>query len=170
MWESSLIQFWKVAHQYSRSDKQSSGLTDPEDVPPAWSFGDTPEMADRLLALVLAGKKTATTGLYQEYVDDGESLPVVGELSIILDGNGLPQALVREADVVVIRFGDITPQQAAAEGEGDQTLESWRAAHRTFFEGRGHSIDDDSLIVWEHFDVLYPRPHVYPVTKSKEEE
>ena len=159
MTESSLTQFWKVARCYSGSDERSPDLTGPKDeLPPAWSFGDTPEMADRLLALVLAGQKTATTGLYQEYVDDGESLPHVGELSIILDGDGLPQALVREADIVVTRFGDITPQQAAAEGEGDQTLESWRASHRAFFESRGHIIDDDSPVVWERFEVLYPRP------------
>jgi len=149
MAESPLIQFWRAA---------ASSLADPGDeVPPAWSFGDTPEMADKLLALVSAGKKTATTGLYQEYVNDGEPLPIVGELSIILDGGGLPQALVREAEVVVTRFGDITPQQAAAEGEGDQTLESWRAGHRAFFEGRSHIIDDDSLVVWERFELLYPK-------------
>ena len=28
--------------------------------PPAWSFGDNPELADQLLDLVLAGTKTAT--------------------------------------------------------------------------------------------------------------
>ena len=147
--ESSFVQFWRVA---------ASGLVDPSDnVPPTWSFGDTSEMANRLLALVLSGKKTATTGLYQEYIDGGESLPIVGELSIILDGDGLPRALVREAEVVVTRFGDITPAQAAAEGEGDQTLESWRANHRAFFEGRGHTINNDSLVVWERFEVLYMR-------------
>jgi len=170
MWESSLIQFWKAARQYSGSYKKSSGLAYlTDEVPSAWSFGDTSEMADRLLALVLTGQKTATTGLYQEYVDASESLPVVSELSIILDGDGLPRALVREAEVIVTRFGDITPEQAAAEGEGDQTLESWRASHRAFFEGRGHVIDDDSPVVWERFEVLYPRPHVHPVTKSNEE-
>jgi len=159
MTESSLTQFWEAARHYSGSDEQSTDLTGPKDeVPPAWSFGDTPEMANRLLALVLTGKKTATTGLYQEYVDASESLPIVGELSIILDSKGTPQALVREAEVVVTRYGDITPAQATAEGEGDRTLESWRASHRAFFEGRGHTIDDDSLVVWERFEVLCPRP------------
>ena len=35
----------------------------------AWSFGNTPEMADDLLALVLAGKKVATCCLLRAYRD-----------------------------------------------------------------------------------------------------
>lgn len=35
--------------------------------PPAWSFGATPEEADRLLALVLEGRKTATASALWEY-------------------------------------------------------------------------------------------------------
>lgn len=35
--------------------------------PPAWSFGSSPEQADRLLELVLAGRKTATASVLWEY-------------------------------------------------------------------------------------------------------
>ena len=39
------------------------------------SFGDTPEMAEELLALVLAGTKRATASLARDYGDDREPLP-----------------------------------------------------------------------------------------------
>lgn len=39
-----------------------------------FSFGDSPEMADELLALVLSGKKTATVSVFLE----GEQTPNIG--------------------------------------------------------------------------------------------
>ena len=37
-------------------------------------------LRDKLVAAVLAGKKTATTGLAIEWEVEGEALPVVGQL------------------------------------------------------------------------------------------
>jgi len=121
--------------------------------PPAWSFGASTEQADTLLDLVLTGRKTATSGLYEEYQRDGEPIPLEGDLSIIVDGSGTPKVLVREAEVVTVPFGKITPAQAEAEGEGD--LETWRETHRTFWQNRGYDVDDNTLVVWERFTVVY---------------
>ena len=44
-----------------------------------FSFGDSPEMADELLALVLAGKKTATVSVILE----DEQAPTVGALQLV---------------------------------------------------------------------------------------
>lgn len=41
--------------------------------PPAWSFGATPEQADHLLGLVLAGRKTATASALWEYEAEARS-------------------------------------------------------------------------------------------------
>ena len=43
--------------------------------PVRFSFGDTPELKDSLLALVLAGKKTATCGALRDYGQGGETMP-----------------------------------------------------------------------------------------------
>jgi len=124
--------------------------------PPTWSFGDSPELADQALDLVLSGRKTAMTGLYQDYLDQGEPLPRPGELSIILDGGGLPRALVREREVLVVPFGDVTAEMAALEGEGDRSLATWRQAHQTMWQRPGRPLDDAAEVVWERFKVLYP--------------
>ncbi|MDR2974849.1 MAG: ASCH domain-containing protein [Propionibacteriaceae bacterium] len=153
-----LQDFWSVASRYARLGDLEVFMGTPWSealAPEAWSFGDSADLANELLALVLAGKKTATTGLYQEYVDEEEPLPKVGDLSIILDGASHPRALVRDQEVVITTFGDVTPEQAAAEGEGDRTLESWRQAHREVWERRGLAITDDTKVVWERFKVLY---------------
>ena len=131
--------------------------------PPAWSFGSTPQEADRLLELVLAGRKTATATSLHEYEDEARrradaedhelpddrgasgsgdtlvraavdvALPEPGLLSIVLDGHERPRALIRTTHVDVVRFGDVDEDHARREGEG--TLEEWRSAHRAHFAG-----------------------------------
>ncbi len=140
--------------------------------PPAWSFGSTPEEADRLLALVLEGRKTATASALWEYEpgaqgdDGGDTLvrtqvdvevPEPGSLSIVLDGAGRPRALLRTTHVEVVRFGDVDEEHARREGEG--SLERWRAEHRRFFEEHapaGQRVDEDTRVVLERFVVVVP--------------
>ena len=43
------------------------------------AFGDSPEMMDELLALVLSRTKQATASLARWYVDDPEGLPTGGK-------------------------------------------------------------------------------------------
>ena len=52
-----------------------------------FTFGDSPELADELLALVRSGTKTATCGALEGYGDD-EPFPVVGRRDVVLDGKG----------------------------------------------------------------------------------
>lgn len=136
------------------------GLTVAEGVAPmAWSFGDTPEQADRLLELVLAGTKTATSSALSEYDDEDAPLPRAGDLSIVVDGVGHPRALIRTTAVEVVPFGEVTEDFAAAEGEGDRTLGSWRSDHTEFFRRAlgVESVPDDFMVVTERFELLYPR-------------
>ncbi|MEE6296282.1 ASCH domain-containing protein [Georgenia wangjunii] len=128
-------------------------------VPPAWAFGGTPEEADDLLALVLAGQKTATTSARWEYDAEDVPLPALGDLSIILDGQGRPQALISTTAVEVVPFGEVGEEHAAAEGEGDGSLETWRRAHEAYFrEHRAeHEVTPDMPVVLERFTLLYPR-------------
>jgi uncharacterized protein YhfF len=158
--------FWRVARSRAGVGNADVYLGVPWGealVPPAWSFGEDPEMADRLIDLVLSGAKRATTGVEQDYTDQDEPLPQVGELSIILDGAGVPRALVREMDVQVLPFGQVSTAQAVAEGEGD--LEQWRAIHRETFARSGYEITDETPVVWERFDVLYPPDEHRPLPK-----
>ena len=101
--------------------------------PQAWSFGDEPELAEKLLDAVLAGDKSATSSALWDYDEEGAPLPVVGELSILLDGENHPRALIRTTSVETTAFEEVDEDFAAAEGEGDRTLESWRKGHEAYF-------------------------------------
>ncbi len=129
--------------------------------PPAWSFGATPEQADDLVALVLAGTKTATAGALWDYEADEDPLPTPGGLSIVLDGGGHPRALVRTDDVRIVPFREVDEAHAYAEGEDDRTLASWRNIHQRFFtEHAAHDrgFRDDMPVVLERFTVLHRWP------------
>lgn len=125
-------------------------LPAPKDV---FSFGGGDARAsDELLALAVAGQKTATT-----------SWPVpsplhwgVGDLSVILDGRGAPAAVMRTLSFVQCRFRDVAEDFALAEAEGD--YEAYRQGHIRFY-GRqedGHQFGDESLVLCERFEVVYP--------------
>ncbi|MFP4004961.1 MAG: ASCH domain-containing protein [Alphaproteobacteria bacterium] len=121
-----------------------------------WAFGgeDTPELADELAALVVRGRKTATTGLLREYEEDGEPLPRVGERRYIMDSRGRPVCVVELTEVRVMAFCEVDAGFARDEGEGDLSLESWRKAHSAFFSRYG-GVTDETPVVCERFRVLH---------------
>jgi len=131
--------------------------------PPAadrvWGFGATPAHADGLLELVLAGVKTGTSGALWDYEAEGEQITSVGELDIILDGSGVPRAVIQTTAVETVPFEDVTAEHAFAEGEDDRSLASWRAIHERFFiEHASHErgFDPRMPVVCERFRLVYP--------------
>lgn len=127
----------------------------------AWAFGETPALPDlstELALLVRDGPKRATAGLLADHEREGEDLPQPGDLSVILDGDGAPVCVIRTTEVDVRRFADVDAAFAWDEGEGDRTLEWWRRAHEWFFAQEGVTIDDDTLMVLERFELLWPQP------------
>lgn len=139
-------------------------------VPPAWAFADNAALANELLALVLSGRKTATAGALWEHGPEhgqehqqSDPLPKVGQVSILLDGCGEPQAVIRTASVEVLPFNEVSAEHACCEGEGDRTLESWRRDHEIFWRRSLSSLTpprefaDDMPVVCERFELLFPR-------------
>ncbi len=152
--------FWEVARLHNKQGHVPVYMGEdwPDNVPPpAWSFGDSPELADELLALVLAGTKTGTATLAWEYEQAGEAIPTKGGLSIVLDGQGRPAALIRTRSVAVVPFDEVTAEHAHSEGEGDATLESWRRDHEAFWRRTTPEgvFSHRAPVVCERFELLY---------------
>lgn len=146
--------FWEA------SNKTQGFLVHAGDMPEAWSFGDSKEMADELGTLVRKGIKTATCSLLWEYEYDGDVIPEVGELSIILGGNGEPICLIETTEVQLRPYDQVDAQFAYDEGEGDRSLAYWRQAHWRFFskvcDRIGREPEDSMPLVCERFRVKYP--------------
>jgi uncharacterized protein YhfF len=139
--------------EFWRSFVAATGIDGPHT---AWAFGNDPEMADSLGRLVRDGPKRATTSLLSSYRDD-EPVPKVGDLSVVLGGGGEPICVIRTASVDVRPFGRVDERFAWTEGEGDRSLEYWRAEHTRFFESEGRHVGDDDPVVLETFELLWPK-------------
>ena len=117
-----------------------------------FTFGDKPDLCQRLINLVREGKKTATCGALADFIDEGEPLPVVGRCDIALNWDGNPAMVIRTTKVTQIRFCDVTEAMALAEGEND-SLAGWREDHEAFFTRNG-GFSPDMMLVFEHFELV----------------
>ncbi len=124
-----------------------------------WSFGNTPEMAANLVHLVACGAKRVTMGWVDASHKDGTPLAYEGGVSIVTDAHGYPRVCLRTAAVREVRFDEVTPADAAGEGEGDLSYEDWREGHTAYFsrEAKRHDLvfDDSARISVERFEVLH---------------
>ncbi|MGP6177005.1 ASCH domain-containing protein [Microbacterium sp. A196] len=128
----------------------------PETPPEGWAFGATPEHADGLLALVLAGTKTGTASSLRDYENEQEPVPAVGDLSIILDGAEAPRAVLRTTEIQIVPFDQVSAEHAFAEGEGDRTLKDWREVHERFWgEYSEPGFAADMPVVCERFELVF---------------
>ena len=125
----------------------------------AWHFCDNQADADELAELVLAGRKRATASALWFYEAEQEPLPLVGDLSVVTDWFGNARCVIRTTAVEVVAFESVGAAFAAAEGEGDGSLEYWREAHRAAFARElaliGRTIEPDMPVVCERFDVVF---------------
>ena len=102
-----------------------------------------------LIKLVLTNKKTATSYLYRE----STKLPIIGEESILCYDNDTNACIIKTTDYKIIRFKDVTEDDAKLEGEGDLSLEYWKNTHYSFFKIIDPSFNENSKIVLEIFEV-----------------
>ncbi|NPV77787.1 MAG: ASCH domain-containing protein [Anaerolineae bacterium] len=126
----------------------------------AWSFGNSPEMADRLGDLTRQGVKTATSALLWEFEATDEALPKPGDLNIILNGKGEPLCIVETVEIEIKPFDQVDERFAWEEGEGSRTLEYWRAVHWEFFGQScariGRQPNERMPVVCERFRLVFP--------------
>ena len=126
---------------------------DPYAAAQAFSFGDSPQMADELVALVLAGTKTATCGALRDYPAGSLEMPVVGRRDVVLDGRGNRAAVIETLEVTIRRFDEVDEAFAHDEGEGFRTLADWRKGHQAYFERNG-GFSPDMELVCERFRLV----------------
>ncbi|MCT2591454.1 ASCH domain-containing protein [Streptomyces sp. N2-109] len=137
-----------------------------EELPRA-EFAFPGPLRDQLVAAILSGAKTSTTGLHAEYEIAGEALPRAGERSVVVDSGERPVAVIELTQVRVLRLADVDLAHAVDEGEGHTTVASWRAGHENFWHspemraalgqtpgGLDFTVDDDTLVVTERFRLL----------------
>ena len=134
----------------------------PEDLPVA-EFAFPGPLRDQLVAAILAGDKTTTTGLVADYEHEGSPLPRPGLRQAVSDSAGNRVAVIETTAVRVLRLADVDLAHAVGEGEGYASVAEWRAGHERFWHSAqmraamddpGFTVDDDTLVVAEEFRLL----------------
>ena len=139
-----------------------SGELSPEDKRGAYvaeQFGDSPEMANELGALIASGVKTATCSALWEWEAEGKPIPEAGLKTIVLDGEDTPLCIIETTEVEILPYNEVSAAFAREEGEGDLSLEYWREAHWRFFSRTlpkiGREAAPDMPLICERFRLLY---------------
>ena len=110
-----------------------------------WTFGIN---ANQLVELVLEGKKTATTYLYEDDEKYKEN-----DISILTDINGNDVCLIQTKKIIITTFKNITWDLAVLEGENN-SLDDWRKEHYNFFKKITASFNKDTKVVFEIFEMI----------------
>ena len=120
-------------------------------------------LRDRLVAAVLSGAKTTTTGLVLGYELEGEPLPEVGKRLVVVDSRDQPVATIEVTDVRVVRLADVDLQHVLDEGEGDESVAQWRAGHEELWHSEevraelgdpGFTVNDDTHVLAQRFRLV----------------
>ncbi len=122
---------------------------------PLAEFGFPGELRDRLVAAILSGEKTSTTGLYAEYEEEGARPGEPGARRLVVDSEGKGVAVIEITESRVVPVRDVDVQFAIDEGEGFRSVRDWRAAHERFWSAyRDEAIDDNTLVVAQRFRLV----------------
>ena len=133
-----------------------------EDLPVA-EFAFPGPLRDQLVAAIVAGDKTTTSGLVASYEHEGEPLPHPGLRQMVVDSSGNPVVAIETTAVRVIRLADVDLAHALGEGEGYKSVADWRAGHERFWHSADmraamgdpeFTVDDDTLVVAQTFRLI----------------
>jgi uncharacterized protein YhfF len=103
---------------------------------PFLEFGhqDDGGLGERLLEMVLDGRKTVTLALAREWDLEGGP-PRPGQRVPVLDAAGTKRATVEVVRVTVVPFGDVDYDTLAASHVGEWgSADEWRATQRAFYD------------------------------------
>ena len=113
--------------------------------PNRWTFGID---VDRLVDLVLDGKKTATTSLYEL-----DNVSKVGDISILTDSKDNNICFIKTINVIITEFRNITWDLAELEGE-NKSLNEWKESHMNYFNIIDPNFNENTKVIFEVFEVI----------------
>ncbi len=131
------------------------------EAPKTISFGQDESTASQYAQLVKAGIKKAASYPLLGIQHRNEKLPKIGDYSVVVDGKGQAQCIVKTVKVHLKPYFSIDGEHAQKEGVGDKTLDDWRKTHwehyRQELEIFGRVPRESMIIVCEEFEKIFER-------------
>jgi uncharacterized protein YhfF len=130
---------------------------------PKAEFAFPGPLRDQLVAAILNGTKTSTTGLLADYEHEDEPIPDVGERAVVVDSDDRPVAVIETTEVRVVPLAAVDLDHVVDEGEGDRSIAEWRANHESFWHSAAmrealgdpeFTVDDATLTILQRFRMV----------------
>jgi uncharacterized protein YhfF len=128
---------------------------------PRLEFADPGPVRDQVVAAILAGAKTTTTGLALEYERAGKPYPEAGQRFTVVDSASRPVAVIELTEVRVVRISDIDLRHVL--DDGDESVAEWRAAHEEYWHSAElraalgepeFTVDDQTAVLAQRFRLV----------------
>lgn len=114
-----------------------------------------------MVAAIVAGAKTATSGLALGYERAGEQFSVSGQQFAVVDSAGRTAAVIEMTEVRVVRIADIDLRHVL--DDGDESMAEWRAVHEEYWQSSemrealgepDFTVDDETLVLAQRFRLV----------------
>lgn len=114
-----------------------------------------------MVAAILAGAKTTTTGLALEYERAGKASPEAGQQFVVLDSVSRPAAVIEMTEVRKVLIADIDLRHVL--DDGDESVAEWRAAHEEYWHSAemrellgdpDFRVSDDTVVLAQRFRLV----------------
>jgi uncharacterized protein YhfF len=128
---------------------------------PRLEFADPGPVRDLVVATILAGAKTTTTGLALAYERESRPHPEAGQRFAVVDSAGRPAAVIEMTEIRVVRISEIDLRHVL--DDGDESVAQWRAAHeeewhsaemRAVLGEPDFTVDDQTAVLAQRFRLV----------------
>jgi uncharacterized protein YhfF len=132
----------------------------PEDLP-RLEFADPGPARDEVVAAILAGRKTTTTGLVPEYERAGQAFPAPGQQFAVIGSDSRPAAVIEMTEVRKVPIAGIDLRHVL--DDGDESVAQWRAAHEEYWHSTqtrevlgdpDFAVVDDTVVLAQRFRLV----------------
>jgi uncharacterized protein YhfF len=125
----------------------------------AASWGNTPELADRIANLISAGTKTTTSSLLWSQQKHQWTIEKPGDKSIVLDSQNHPVCIIEIEQVFIKPFDEVDPEFVYHYGEGDRTMQFWNQNMWAYYNEECQRLDKTAEknmpMICQVFRVIY---------------
>jgi len=146
---SKVIDLFLEEYRFTLSDKEKGEFADRGYN--FLGFGKDQNLSDRLINLIIKGRKRATSSLYNKE----KKLPNVDSYGIVLNHQNDPCCLVQYTGFDIKPFSKIGLEFAEEDGETTGDLQVWADERRNYFKKKGARFNESSLVLCEKFRLVF---------------
>jgi uncharacterized protein YhfF len=123
------------------------------------SWGNSPELADRIAQLIASGIKTTTSCLLWDQQQKQWTPEKLGDKSIVLDSQNNPVCITETVEIFIRPFNEVEADFVYHYGEGDRSMNFWNKNMWEYYQEEcralGRVAEEDMPMICQVFKLIY---------------